>query len=100
MSDTPIVCTLNPDDLAARREALLPGLIRRAEDVEWRHDGCRLRFAASTDVLRLIVAVIDAERQCCRFLQFELTVEPNLGPIWLGLTGASGTVGMLKGLLA
>lgn len=39
--------------------------------------------------------VIASERQCCPFLTFRLTVEPQEGPIWLELTGPAGTREML-----
>jgi hypothetical protein len=38
-----------------------------------------------------IARVMDAERQCCRFLRFQLTVEPDGGPVLLDLTGPPGT---------
>ena len=43
--------------------------------------------------------MLDAERQCCRFLRFRLTVEPNLGPIVLELSGPPGTEEFLASLL-
>jgi hypothetical protein len=43
--------------------------------------------------------VIDAERQCCRFLRFQLTVEPDLGPMWLEVAGPPGTADFLTDLL-
>jgi len=85
MADFPIVCTLSNAELNQRQGMLLPGLVRHAESVEATADGCRLRFAPSADVLRRIVDAIDAERQCCRFLRFELVVEAGLGPITLTL---------------
>jgi hypothetical protein len=42
-------------------------------------------------VLSQIAAAVDAERQCCRFLQFSITVEADGGPISLDLRGPSGT---------
>lgn len=98
MVDRPIICTLTPDERATRREALLPGLVTRADGVERLPDGYRLRFAAAPALLADIAGVIDAERQCCRFLRFELRVEPDLGPTWLTLTGPSGTTEMLGSL--
>ncbi len=50
-------------------------------------DGYRLRFVVSEDVLSLITRTNDAERRCCRFLRFQLTVEPAEGPVLLDLTG-------------
>ena len=66
--------------------------------MEARADGYRLRFAPSADTLALIGRAIDAERLCCRFLRFMLTVEPDEGPILLDLTGPAGTREFLSAL--
>ena len=95
----PIACSLSPETLATRKAGLLPGLAREAEAREETADGLRLRFAASGDTLRRIAAVIDAERQCCRFLHFALTVEPDGGPVWLALSGPPGTREFLAALI-
>jgi hypothetical protein len=47
--------------------------------------GVRYRFPP--DMLSALAATIDAERLCCRFLRFEITVEPASGPIWVSLSG-------------
>jgi hypothetical protein len=99
MSELPIACTLAPDALRLRREELLPGLVRRAETRELLATGVRLQFASSADVLGDIVRMIDAERQCCRFLRFELSVAPDLAPITLDVTGPAGTAEFLAGLI-
>jgi hypothetical protein len=91
MTDLPIACTLAPVELAARREGLLPGLAARALSREVVRDGVCWRFAPSGELLSLIARVIDAERQCCPFLRFELTVEPGGGPLGLAVTGPAGT---------
>jgi len=91
MSNLPIVCTLTPETLAARKAQLLPGLFRRAEKIEATPDGYRLRFAASAETLHAVAAAIEAERHCCRFLRFELAVEPDEGPLILTLSGPPGT---------
>jgi hypothetical protein len=59
----------------------------------------RLYFAASGENLQKITAVIDAERQCCRFLRFDLTVEPDGGPVSLALSGPPGTKAFLAALI-
>ena len=94
----PIVCALTAEAIQARKSALLPGLVQRAEACEQLTNGLRLRFSASTEILRDIAATIDAERQCCRFLRFELTVEPGGGPISLSVTGPPGTADFLDAL--
>ena len=91
MSELPIACTLLPDDLARRRAELLPGLIRRARSQELIDNGYRYTFVASGECLTAIATMIDAERQCCRFLRFQLTVESNDGPLCLDVTGPPGT---------
>jgi hypothetical protein len=100
MSELPIACTLTPEALRQRREELLPGLARRAEACDRLATGVRLRYAPSADVLTDIVKMIEAERQCCRFLRFELTVGPDLGPITLEVTGPAGTTEFLASLIA
>jgi hypothetical protein len=97
MTDLPIVCTLTPETVAARKADLLPRLVRRAEDRQEIADGLRLRLPA--DALADLLTTVDAERQCCRFLRFEITVEPDLGPIWLSLSGPRGTREFLNALL-
>jgi hypothetical protein len=95
----PIVCTLTPEALSAARRGLLPGLAERAERHEAIDDGYRLTFAASDGTLQAIAATVDAERQCCRWLRFEMTVAPDGGPIVLTLTGPHGAREFLQTLL-
>ena len=98
-SRLPIACALSPEAIRARRANLLPGLVERADATESIPNGIRVRFAPSSDILQAIVTTIDAERQCCRFLQFEVTLEPDAGPIWVTLTGPAGTAEFLDALV-
>ena len=98
MTHLPIACALDPADLAARREALLPGLAVRALTRETIPDGLRWLFAPTHDLLEQISRVIDAERRCCPFLRFQLTVEPDGGPVLLAVTGPTGTREFLDAL--
>lgn len=99
MSDLPIACNLDSAQLAARRQALLPGLVARAAAREFLPTGARWRFAPSGEILQAVATTIEAERTCCRFLRFEVTVEPDGGPVWLEVTGPSGTREFLETLL-
>lgn len=99
MKDLPVVCTVGPSALATRRTGLLSDLLRRAIQREERPDGYRLQFAPGGETFAAVARVVDAERQCCRFLQFQITVEPDGGPIWLELTGPPGTGEFLAALL-
>ena len=99
MSELPIACTLKPGELTARAADLLPGVARLANLRIPIKDGYQFEFAASSDCLNAIVAMIDAERQCCRFMRFQLTVEPGAGPVRLDVTGPAGTEEFLAGLV-
>jgi hypothetical protein len=99
MTDLPIVCTLTPDALRARRAGLLSDLLQRAEGREDISEGLRLRFAPTGETLATIARAVEAERHCCRFLRFGITVEPDGGPIVLELTGPSGTREFIGALL-
>jgi hypothetical protein len=99
MSDRPIVCTLTPEAVQARREGPLSELARRCTTRQELADGLRLHFSASGDTLSLIAQAVEAERQCCRFLRFAIVVEPDGGPIALELSGPTGTRAFLSGLI-
>ncbi len=98
-SDLPVACTLTPAELLARRENLLPGLLARAATREEISDGYRWVFRPADGLVREIAAIIEAEHQCCRFLQFRLTVEPGDGEIHLEVSGPEGTQEFLAGLV-
>ena len=44
--------------------------------------------------------IVAAERECCPFLWFELSVEPAMGPVTVRMTGPAGTREFLKSILA
>jgi hypothetical protein len=93
-----VICSLTPEALKAGRAMLLPGLGERAEHVVMTEDGCRLTFGASHDALMAITRAIDAERECCRWLRFDLTVMPDGGPFVLTLSGPAGARDFLAAL--
>jgi len=62
-------------------------------------DGFSFEFSPSNQVLSSIVAMIDAERQCCQFLRFQLAVEPAGGPITLDVTGPPGAREFLAAMI-
>jgi hypothetical protein len=99
VSDLPIACTLTAEALAARRIGLLATLRDRCDETAPIESGIRLRFSASAETLQAIAQVIDAERQCCQFLEFRLTVAAGLGPMWLEISGPAGTADFLADLL-
>jgi hypothetical protein len=95
-NELPIACTLTDEALRARREGLLARVVALATMTIPSGAGYRMEFPA--DALPHVTAMIDAERQCCRFLQFTLRVEANQGPITLEITGPEGTKAFLADL--
>ena len=99
MTDLPVACTLSPDALRARRQGLLADLLQRSQSHELTADGLRVIFSADGESLATIAQAVEAERRCCRFLRFVLTVAPDGGPIALELSGPGGTREFLAALL-
>lgn len=96
MDILPIACTLTRAELERDARCLMPGLLKRAPSLTPVANGVRLEFDAAPDVLHDIVGVIERERRCCRFLQFELTIPPGGKPFRLDVTGPDGTAEFLS----
>jgi hypothetical protein len=99
MPDLPVACTLGPEALTARRLGLLAQLRQRADSHDELADGHRLTLNATEETLTLMMKTVEAERKCCQFLRFQITVEPGGGPAFLDLTGPAGTREFLAALL-
>ena len=99
MADLPIACALSPAEYQARQADLLPALAAAAREWQERPNGLALRFDTAPERVAAIARMIDRERQCCRFLRFQLVVEPDEGPLWLEVTGPPGTRELLKEIL-
>lgn len=91
MRELPILCTLDGATLAQRQAELSSQLFRDARSSDPLPDARRWRFASSVDILARLAAMIEAERQCCRFLRFAIDAQPDLGEITLDVTGPAGT---------
>lgn len=78
-----------PQGERAAHFELLAQLGGRARDKRELPDGYAYRFESGDfdDVARWVAN----ERRCCPFLRFAIELEPNGGPIWVRLTGPTGT---------
>ncbi len=94
-TDNPIACTLTPEAQPERRD-MLHRLGQSIEEVQEREEGYAYRFS-SDEILPELMTVIQAERQCCAFLRFALTLDPGNGPVWLEISGPEGTKAFLNG---
>ena len=94
--DLPIACSLDGRALASRQSELRAGVLGEADSVERLVDGYRWRFTSGRDLLARLGAVIDAERQCCRFLRFAIGVEPDMSAVTVEVTGPPGSADFLE----
>jgi hypothetical protein len=91
----PVACALDPEEL---KEVFWLALPRTCARSAKRPMGTSSRSRLHARFLQL-VDVIDAERQCCRLLKFELIVQPAEGSVKLRLGGPPGTREFLSSLL-
>jgi hypothetical protein len=87
----PIACSLTSADLAKRSDAVRRDLFAGALERQELETGYAFRFPGTDTWKAKIEEFVATERQCCSFFRIELTYEPNLGPIWLRLSGPEGT---------
>ena len=95
MDDLPIACTLTREAFQARLTSLGAGVLATAERQEQLPNGRRWRFRSASSTIARLAPLIDGERQCCRFLRFELRAAPDLGEVVLDVTGPNGTAQFL-----
>ena len=91
MSQLPIACSLTSPELRARGDQALEFLRPRCREQRALANGYRLSFGGQNDVVTALATLIEVERGCCPFLNFQLVVEPDHGPVHLELTGPVGT---------
>ena len=99
MKELPIVCALPEAQLRERAGGLLARLVAAAGERRLTDDGAVLELATTPENLEVLHQVVAAERECCRFLRFRVTYEPDLGPISLEITGPAGTREFLQATL-
>lgn len=66
------------------------------EDIKELENGYLFQFPNDDDLLPKLLEVIDLENRCCSFLEFNLKVAANKGPIRLQLTGQKGVKEFIK----
>jgi hypothetical protein len=96
----PAVCTLPPSERLTRGNDSLPALLHRAVERVDLSTGYRFRFSGQPGMLTQLAAAIAEERQCCRFLRFQMTLDDDLGPITLDVSGSGEAKAFLTDLLA
>lgn len=99
--DSKVSCALSPEQLQKQRQKLLPGLLKRADqvsDLPDGVDGIRLHFKQRSGLLAELARIIEREQDCCSFLSFNIAVQPAGGTVTFDISGPVGTRDMLKSL--
>ncbi len=97
-TSTAFVCNLgvmNRDE-RARYLALSGKLVSATEERRELDNGYAFRLAAPKITLMEITEWVAFERRCCPFFNLQIEAQPDDGPIWLRMTGASGIKQFLR----
>jgi len=97
--EIPITCCLTDAEFREREALLLARFKAAASTATELPDGFAFQAPGEKTWIALLAELMVAERECCPFLRFELTAEPNMGPVTLSVTGPGEAKGFLKGLL-
>jgi len=97
--EIPVACCLSDSELRIREATLLAQFKAALIEREELDDGYLLRVPGDNKSIALLTELIMAERECCPFLKFEVSLEPAMGPINVRMTGSAGTKEFLKSIL-
>jgi hypothetical protein len=99
--EMPVACRLSDTELRKREANLLAQFIKAAViSTEELENGYAFHVRGDKESMALVGELIIAERDCCRFLRFELTAEPDMGPVILRTTGPIGSKEFLNSILS
>jgi len=90
--ESPIACVMAALDAEQRRRrAELEAQLKTSiEEVRELADGYAVRLPSDARIIVEVAEFVTYERLCCPFLDFEIGVEREGGPLWLKLTGREG----------
>jgi hypothetical protein len=94
--DIRVACCLSDAELRKRAATLVARLESAVLATEELPDGYVFRVPGDKKWMAVVCEAIVAERECCPFLTFELTAQPNMGPVSVRVTGPAGTKEFLK----
>ena len=94
--DIRVACCLSDAELRKRVATLLARFESAVIATEELPDGYVFRGPGDKKWMGIVWEAIVAERECCPFLTFELTAQPNMGPVSVRVTGPAGTKDFLK----
>lgn len=66
------------------------------EELKELPDGYACRLPGDARTLLVAAEYVSLDRLCCAFARWELGIEPNGGPLWLRITGPTGTNELMR----
>lgn len=95
----PASCSLSPTEYSGQVSEI--GLIlAKRQAMRELDNGYAFQFPGDdADLVSRLTRWIVAERQCCTFLQFELTFAADQGPIWVSVVGSQEVKELVSSLL-
>ncbi len=98
--EIPVTCCLSDTELRKRVATLLARFAHAVIATEELPDGYVFRVPGDKKWMAAVGEAIAEERECCPFLTFELTAQPNRGPVSVRVTGPAGTRDFFKTILS
>jgi hypothetical protein len=96
---SPFACNalaLSPEVRKRHFEEIGPALLKMKKSTRELADGYEFEFPADDRTYRLLTEFAFQERLCCPFFDIDLRFDRESGPLWLRLTGRSGTKEFIK----
>ena len=97
--ESPFACNafaLSPEVRKRHFEELGPALLKLKKSTRELSDGYEFELPADNKTYQLLTEWAFQERLCCPFFDIDLRFDRENGPLWLRLTGRSGTKEFIK----
>jgi hypothetical protein len=96
--DITVACFLTDNELRIRRQEHLDRVAALLIEVTEIPTGFKYTFKLESNSLEQLTTIIELERNCCPFLNFDLSIRAGEGTASLALTGPEGTKEAVKSL--
>ena len=105
MSDSPsfssrptesLACQLTSPELVKRKRTVLAELKRQVLESKETANGFTYKFKGGDGIIDQLTEFVKAERQCCPFFTFTVTIGKESEGVWLELAGPLGAKEFIK----
>lgn len=97
VADTTVAaCKLTDKEQVKRSQRLRKELFSKVREVRELEDGYALKLPGEKEMVDKVYEHSMIERECCPFFEFEITMTPDHGPVWLKFKGGQKIKEMLN----